>query len=909
MRINSCHIENFGKLQNADFTFRPGCNVICQANGWGKSTLTAFIRVMFYGFEEEKARDELRNERRRYRPWQGGVYGGRLEFEAAGETYVITRTFGAREKDDTFELRVKATNLESSAFSERVGEELFQIDSASFCRTVFLTQNDCETTATDSVNAKMGNLAREAGDINDFEAASQRLTDQINSMNPGRKTGSLYQMKNELARLRESVRAARTLGGAMEEVRGRIREREQEQERLKAQREELTEKQRMLGAYRDRQSKWERYQVLCQALGERREQVRQAGECFPKQPPSREELDRITEVCGRLPAACQSLEFYRLTREEQKEALRFGQVFADGIPGKEEIQDRESDLCQAQALRYDMAREQLSLQEAEKLGVYRRRFARGVPSPRQVEERLNCCRQAQERERLLAEKRASLEAAAAGEGDLQEGRGALSRLLILPGLMLAAGGVLLLALSQGGILGPLLILGGLLWCGGVLLRSGQRKRALAEERAERLARREALEAEIAGEEEEISRIWQETEDYLAGFGLASQGDVQESFFVLKDQVREYLELCRRQEEYEQKDLEGRSGRLTQQVQNFLGTYGLGQDGRDLSGALRQLQAMGEEYLRLQKKEAQFGRARESCEALWQEAEGFFDSLGLEAPPREPEKLQGRLAELQRQLQTLHACYREYREARRQKEEFEQRENMEELGRLQPGENSEGLEELGERLKEISDRLGSSYEYMADERRQLEELGRESDAAAEVEEELAALTQAYERGRERYELLQKTREYLSQAKSSLTARYTEPVRRAFDKYYRMLAGEDGARFYVDADTRLTVDEQGMQRDPRFLSAGRRDLIGVCMRMALVDAMYRGEKPFLILDDPFANLDGEKLKGAMELLRQIAGEYQVLYFTCHESRTEAARAVAGISGKEAGAAMRPREQGEI
>ena len=53
----------------------------------------------------------------------------------------------------------------------------------------------------------------------------------------------------------------------------------------------------------------------------------------------------------------------------------------------------------------------------------------------------------------------------------------------------------------------------------------------------------------------------------------------------------------------------------------------------------------------------------------------------------------------------------------------------------------------------------------------------------------------------------------------------------------------------------------------------------MRFALVDAMYPGEKPFLILDDPFVNLDDEKLARGRRLLAVLSQDYQVIYFTCH------------------------------
>ena len=49
MKLISCHIENFGKLHDWSHDFTSGSNVFCEDNGWGKSTLASFIKVMFYG--------------------------------------------------------------------------------------------------------------------------------------------------------------------------------------------------------------------------------------------------------------------------------------------------------------------------------------------------------------------------------------------------------------------------------------------------------------------------------------------------------------------------------------------------------------------------------------------------------------------------------------------------------------------------------------------------------------------------------------------------------------------------------------------------------------------------------------------------------------------------------------------
>ncbi len=53
-------------------------------------------------------------------------------------------------------------------------------------------------------------------------------------------------------------------------------------------------------------------------------------------------------------------------------------------------------------------------------------------------------------------------------------------------------------------------------------------------------------------------------------------------------------------------------------------------------------------------------------------------------------------------------------------------------------------------------------------------------------------------------------------------------------------------------------------------------------ALVDAIFNQEKPVLILDDPFVNLDDEKTEKAKKLVKELTKRYQVLYLTCKKER---------------------------
>ena len=67
-----------------------------------------------------------------------------------------------------------------------------------------------------------------------------------------------------------------------------------------------------------------------------------------------------------------------------------------------------------------------------------------------------------------------------------------------------------------------------------------------------------------------------------------------------------------------------------------------------------------------------------------------------------------------------------------------------------------------------------------------------------------------------------------------------------------------------------------------SHGTRDLYYFALRLALVDASFEKEAPFLVLDDPFTHLDDARLREAKALVAALSRERQILYFTCAEER---------------------------
>lgn len=175
MRLIKCHVRNFGTLQDFSLDFSSGLTVIKEDNGFGKSTLAAFLKAMLYGMPQTTKRDIDKNDRKKFKPWQGGDFGGSLEFEANGKQYRVDRSFSAKEKDDTFRLVNLTSGVDSIDFSENLGAELFGVDAESFERSVFVPQVDTATEMNNTIRAKLTGLIENSDDIGNYDNAVKAL--------------------------------------------------------------------------------------------------------------------------------------------------------------------------------------------------------------------------------------------------------------------------------------------------------------------------------------------------------------------------------------------------------------------------------------------------------------------------------------------------------------------------------------------------------------------------------------------------------------------------------------------------------------------------------------------------------------------------------------------------------------
>ena len=387
MKLIHAHIENFGKLQDYDLDFTDGLNKVVYDNGWGKSTLVAFIRVMLYGFENERKRSEIENERKRFEPWQGGTYGGFLVFEQDGKKYRVERVF--EKNNDSFELYDNETNLPLDDYSEKIGEELFGIDRESFSRTVFVGQQDCSTEATSQINSKIGNVSAETADMAMFDKAAVALHNEQNRISARRATGELAKLRNKIAERESFIGNKSNLESSYENASANIatcQEQIKEQEEIirtcDKQLEEAAKKNRLLADKKD-------YSTKIEERNQAEQNLKNAQRQFPQNAPTLDEIDEIISVAGNAEGLTQVAEGTKLSEEERKEYINLQVRFNKGLPTTEELQTMGEAIDEVEELRAEKQIGVLSDDELQQYANLERRFSLGVPKEEAVSQLVN----------------------------------------------------------------------------------------------------------------------------------------------------------------------------------------------------------------------------------------------------------------------------------------------------------------------------------------------------------------------------------------------------------------------------------------------------------------------------------------------------------------------------------------
>ena len=833
MKLISLSIANFGKLHNYDLTLTDGLNTVCEENGWGKTTLAAFLKAMFYGLPKSTKRDLDENDYKRYTPWQGGSFGGNLVFSCEKGTFRVERTFG---ENESFALYDTATELPSTAFSEPLGNALFGIDAEGFEQSVFLSVHALKAKdGNDTVRAKLTGID-EIHDMSSYEKAFDRLDGRAKDYKKRGGAGYIGETEAKISALKEKLSEARSKTLPQENseselaaVRGQIARWKQEEKDLQR-------------AYL-RADRIKDLLALKEKLDELSRRKEELEKQFPGAIPSREELAACRKWIEETELCREKMSTIGLTREEQDEIVSLSRRFSAGAPGNNVLTEKlrfANDLRTEQAqIDHEAALTRQALQTAENQLA-------ALPELRELEQANELLNSRQTAEKAVKKPLATVFFI-------------LSLLLLPTGLVLLIPGILqsVQPLLYGGIaaLGA-----GVFATACSILLAVRQKRAGRNQQTHVTA--------------EINRVLQrlripENQDPHAAIALlcaqrASAESSREEAAAKCEELEKKQQQCQRKAE---------------ELRAFLAGYEITDP--DPASGLWGLSKLSDRWDTLWKKQKAAVEAEAQLKAQNAEMTGKTDAFFARCPasgssdPRDRLEAVEALCTTHKQLATAIAERREELAAKLAEN------GIADLSRLEEEPNASAL---AEKQREIEIELTLLGKRETDLSTQLGKLATATEQIPEWEEELTRLGEQLAEQKKHYELLTATRDLLKKAHDDLTTRYLPATRAHFAEYLALLCGKNVPKATLAADFSVSVQDSGISRQSESYSRGWRDLLQFCVRLSLIDALYAegGETPFLLLDDPFTNLDEERLAAAKDLLRKLAKSRQILYLVCHADR---------------------------
>lgn len=765
MKLIKCHIENFGKLNNFEFNFSEGFNSIKEENGWGKSTFATFIKSMFYGLPSTTKRNLDENERKKYTPWQGGNFGGNIDFEINGKQYRIERFFGKNNSEDTFSLIDIATGKESKDYTENIGEQVFELDEEAFERSAFIPQKVLNSSINESISNKLTNLIQGTTDNYNYEDAQDKLDKKRSFLSNNKGSGQIQSIENKIEDVIGQITELNTSALAINDIQKQVDLYDNDIDKLLKEQSEIKTQIKEYSKVQQKIANKDLYNKLSNQVAETNKTIRVKENIFNGENTSVSEIDSYINIAKDVSKRESELKLKEKDEYVNKKYDSLVKYFGDenNIPTAEKTKEISDKILNYTRLKNQV--ESLSVQQKS-------------------------INESNKKSKLLG----------------------LFAILSLLSLIL---GVVLINTS-------LMFSVILLVIGGILLLSSGFMYLVNMINVKTKNVNNVNYEQLQSNNNECLKLQKEIEKFLYCFeDVDTDYNTAISNIILNRKDFENIKKQKEENLKENNELRDSLSEEKVKVENFLEQFNL-DNNIDL---LDNLALLKQTLIDISNLKEKFKKEQEELDNFKKEKN--FDINDNSIVNVDINKLQSKESEYQNQIDT----YREYK--------------------------SNCVAKISKIQDDISalDDLESQKENLENE---LNELNKEFNA------------------------IKNAKKFLEMANESLSTKFLEPMKNGLNKYLSLITGKDFENLKLDIDFNISFEEYGKYRDVDYYSKGYKNIIDLCMRLALIDALFDREKPFIVLDDPFVNMDDVKIENAKQFLHELSKTYQLIYFSCHESR---------------------------
>lgn len=832
MKLLRCHIHNFGKLSQLDIDFNQNPYAILKDNGEGKTTLLNFILAMLYGLDAANARSKEESLRELYYPYNNSQYGGSLELEKGKNKYRIERTFDKKSSvKDVNKIYVNDKEVDIDIAKDVIG-----IDETSFLKTLYYRNNDFDLSTPDSLTNNIIKLDSASSLSSNFNKALESLTKIEKNYSKNSDFGIIKGLDKSI---QKAMQKKLEIDYSEDELLSLKNNRTDIEEELI----KLNKEKELINTY---------------------ELIKTKGEAKQK---AQEQLDNLNKENNGILAK------YNSTIIEVSDISELRRYHDSYISNNNEIKNTSLDKEEEELyldLDFLFKKNPLTKEELEDIKEKENSLIK-------LEERINNIsieNNAEEKEiiELFEEKELSEEDLANIDEYLNhyqnafnnisnasiynqpvKKNNALTYILFILSALLVIGGIALLffylipgiaLLSTGVILLIVSII--------VLFKSREINNTSSD-----------LYHETNKMKEYEEKLRQYTVKYQI-YSLNIINDVN----LLKNKYNMYLDIKEKAESSlkEKEAISEEYQSIKKELELIKNKYLLNDNIYfELNTKYTRHNELNNKFISIQNKLASLKDANQTLENEFNEIKNKY-KLDITIDDKEfVNKIDSYKDDLQKYNTNLSQIkywtneYSQYEEddidtsstSIREKEEVEN--DIKEKEQLK---NS-----LNNRIKELENnkQLIDSLDRQINENNEKLNIAREEDR-----------------------IYQATIEALINTNNLIISKYIDPIKNDFVKYASKIEELIGQSVHLTSNFELQFLQEDSLRSYNHLSLGEKTIAGMVLRLSFIEQLFKEDKPFLLLDDPFTDLDPKHLDKALKFLKEISKDMQIIYITCHPSR---------------------------
>ena len=991
MKLLRCHIVNYGCLHDFSFDFTDGINVIEQPNGWGKSTFASFLCAMLYGLESTTRRNLLDNERKHYRPWQGGNFGGWLEFEISDSQYRIERFFGQKEREDTFKLYDLKTMQLSQDYTKETGFELFGMDKAGYLRSIYVPQGKITSGYNDTLAARLARLTQSADDINAYEQSMDKIDAALRFYVKTGKRGEIARLEQEAVSIQQQLSEAKAARNQLADNTSRLSLLNQQKQQFHQQ---LLDIKKQITDHTRREMQTH-HALLRQQLSQKELELEVLEDFFHDQLPEEDDINAYLQSCSHLSQAEQEQQIKAFTSDQAQDFCFLKNFFADlsrsalsdssdlsnasdlsnvsglsnapdlsnvsdlsNIPDLSTASDLSnipdlstaSNVCiftdRQKKLLLDSPRYQSEatlLFPSEEYAVH---WCYGcssddLPDLKNVEqakksyyEYRNCLTAQSENDRLIESIQKQMETLQKQINSVQNQPPSIqtreSSSSQKSSLLWASASIVLLIISMilGCIFKPStgLIFGFVseVICTLTFIYLTMFTSVFSAHSPEILSKNknhQELHTVLAHLQSQYTHMQAQYD-----FALNRKNELQKSQQFCLKQIRMFSEQLHLSVDFSVPLTEDFLTLLFQLEQKLKQQEEFYQTQQQLSKKqmlfYNQLKKRYNHYLMEQRHhEQRKQKILNLRQDIIQYIQIYFDISKTASVTELSQKLNDlklQLSTYKKLLADMCLASQNLNAFLQQHPDFDVSNQTYILDQTYVSDSSYTLDFSDDiaakpsdekHLESFPDSSGCSDHTISSSRplsflhqeesilseqytnciqqisilqSQSQQLQAIAETAVFLEDKKQQLHQTITAYTKHYHILTLTKQYLTQARHNFTNNYLHSIEQHFHHYANLLEKDHLVQADINSDFHVLLSNEGILREAEWYSLGTRDLIDLCLRLSIIEDLFPSEQPFLILDDPFVNLDDFSLNKISSLLYDIGQKWQILYFTCHSSR---------------------------